>query len=359
VGLARLYQGDFRGAEASLAEALRIYDPKRDRDARFRFGIDCGAGAAAQLTLAIWALGDVERARSLSEEALARADETGHAPTRASVYYYISLYQMLRSDPEAVRRAAKIPLELGREYGMALYLAWGEVLSNWACARLGDRDSGMTGLQKALAAYLGQGNKLHAPLFQGRLAEVEAQADDADGALRRIDEALVLADETAGHWTDALLHRIRGEIFLKPDPANPAPAEEAFQIAIAIAQAQKARSFELQAALALAKLYQSTGSPADAEAALAPPLKGFSPTAERQRSPRRTRCCGACRSASGCECAATGKTQQRACPQSPLCIGRLRSVRTLGTSVGVESGCSAAVAGARSDGSTARSDSDP
>ena len=136
------------------------------------------------------------------------------------------------------------------------------------------------GLSEALASYLGQGSKLFAPLYHGLLAEVEAEGNDADGALRRIDEALALANETGDHWTDALLKRIRGEILLKRDPASPAPAEEAFLAAIAIAQAQKARSFELKAALALAKLCQATGRPADAHAVLAPALEGFSPTPE-------------------------------------------------------------------------------
>jgi predicted ATPase len=280
VGMARLYQGDFIGAEANLAEALRTYDPERDRDAKFRFGADTGAAAAAFLTLASWAMGDVERAPALGEEALARADQTAHAPTRAHGYNLISGYQVLRGDREAVRRIAKVPVELGREHGMALYLAWGEMLSNWARARLGDRESGMTGLREALAAYLGQGNKLYAPLFQGLLAELEAEGDDAGGALRRTDEALALASQTGERWTDALLHRIRGEILLKRDPANAAPPEEAFLAALAIAQTQKARSFELQAALALAKLYQSTGRTAQAQAVLAPALEGFSPTAE-------------------------------------------------------------------------------
>jgi predicted ATPase len=192
----------------------------------------------------------------------------------------ISQYHMLRGDPEAARRIAKIPVDLGREHGMALWLAFGEVRSSWARARLGDRESGMAGLREALAAYLGQGNKLSAPLFQGQLAELEAEGNDADGALRRIHEALAFANQTGEHWTDALLHRIRGEILLKRDPANTAPAEEAFLVAIAIAQAQKARSFELQAALALAKLYQSTGSPAEAHAVLGPALDGFAPTPE-------------------------------------------------------------------------------
>jgi predicted ATPase len=280
VGQARLWQGDFIGAQTNLAEALRTYDAERDRDAKFRFGPDTGAGAAGFLALASWALGDVERARALSEEASARADETAHAPTRANVYDMISRYHMLRGDPETAMRTAKIPLDLGREHGMAFWLALGEMQLHWARAWLGDRESGMTGLREALAEYLGQGNKVFVPLYQSRLAELEAEGQDADGALQRIDDALALANETGDHWTDALLHRIRGKILLKHDPANPAPAEEAFQAAIAIAQAQKARSFILQAALALAKLYRSTGRPVEAHAVLAPALEGFSPTPE-------------------------------------------------------------------------------
>jgi predicted ATPase len=280
VGMARLLQGDFIGAEAHLAEALRIYDPERDRDAKFRFGQDGGAAAACILTPASWALGDLERARAIAEEALARADETAHAPTRANVYHFISLYQVLRGDPEAVRRIARTPVDLGREHGMALYLALGELYSNWARAWLGDRESGVMRLREALAAYLDQGNKLFVPLFQGLLAELEAKGNDADGALHRIDEALALANDTGERWTDAMVHRIRGEMLLKRDPAHPAPAEEAYQTAIAIAKQQGARSYELLGSLSFAKLYQSTARPVQAHAVLAPALEGFSPTAE-------------------------------------------------------------------------------
>ena len=225
-------------------------------------------------------MGNVERARALSEEALARADETAHAPTRANVYHFISLCHMLRGDSQSARRTATIVVDLSRELGMALWLALGEVYSNWARAWLGDREGGMTGFREARAAYLGQGNKLYAPLFQGLLGEFEAEGDDAVSALQRIDEALAVARQTGEHATDALLLRIRGEILLKRDPANTAPAEEAFLAAIAIAQAQKARSFELRAALSLAKLYHSTDRPASAHAVLASALKGFSPTPE-------------------------------------------------------------------------------
>jgi len=75
-------------------------------------------------------------------------------------------------------------------------------------------------------------------------------------------------------------HRARGNILLEKNPADHAPAEEAFLAAIGIAQQQKAKSFGLRAALALAKLYRSTGRPAEAHAVLAPALEGFSPAPE-------------------------------------------------------------------------------
>jgi predicted ATPase len=65
---------------------------------------------------------------------------------------------------------------------------------------------------------------------------------------------------------------------LKPEPANTAAAEQYLQAAIAIAQSQKARSFELRAALSLAKLYRAANRDADAHAVLAPAVEGFPPT---------------------------------------------------------------------------------
>jgi predicted ATPase len=118
------------------------------------------------------------------------------------------------------------------------------------------------------------------PFFQGLLADIEAERQDVEQALTQIDEALELAHQTGEHWTDSFLHRNRGEILLKHDRANTAPAEEAFLTALAIAQLQKARSFELRAALSLAKLYQAIGRAADAHAVLAPALEGYSPTPE-------------------------------------------------------------------------------
>jgi predicted ATPase len=112
------------------------------------------------------------------------------------------------------------------------------------------------------------------------LAEIEAEAESTKGALRRINNALELAVETGERWSDALLHHLRGKIRLKRDPANTAPAEEAFKTAIAIARQQKAKSFELQVALSLGSLYRASGRATEARAILGPALEAFRPTPE-------------------------------------------------------------------------------
>jgi predicted ATPase len=116
------------------------------------------------------------------------------------------------------------------------------------------------------------------PAAEAALAEAEAGAGNIDAGLRRLDNALAELDRTEQRWYEAEMHRIRGAILLQRNPADTAAAEQAFQTAIAIAQSQKAHSFELRAALSLAKLYRVADRDADAHAVLATAVAGFPPT---------------------------------------------------------------------------------
>ena len=115
------------------------------------------------------------------------------------------------------------------------------------------------------------------PSFEAALAEAEASAGETDAGLQRLHDALA-ESEHPERWYEAEMHRIRGEILLRRDPPDTAAAEQSLQAAIAIAQSQKARSFELRAALALATLYRAADRHADARAVLAPAVEGFPPT---------------------------------------------------------------------------------
>ena len=277
LGLTCFCQGDFTAAQTHLEEALSTFDRERDREAGLRFA-DTAASAAVYLAHTSRVMGEVARARELMEQGVARAVECAHVPTLVNTSYFQALFEIFRGDAQSAWCISEAIVGLSQKHGFALFLALGTLCRGWARARLGDRAGGAMELRGALTAYTELGNKLYLPIFQGLLAEIEAEEEEPRQALTRIDAALALASETGERCTDAILHCIRGEIMHKATPASLAGAEQAFLTAIAIAQSQKARSFELRAACALAALYQSTGRPAAAHAVLAPALTGFAPT---------------------------------------------------------------------------------
>ena len=222
-------------------------------------------------------MGEVARARELIEQAVACAIQSEDVPSKVNVYVRQAALETIRGDAEAVLPVAGTLVELCQEDGLAQWLAWGNTRRGWAKARLGGRDVGVREMREGIAVLAEQESKLYMPFIQGLLADIESEIGES--ALSRIDGALALATETGERWSDSFLHRIRGEILLKLDPAN-AAAEQAFRAALAVGQAQKARSFELQAALGLAKFYQSTARLADARGVLASALGGFSRTPE-------------------------------------------------------------------------------
>ena len=281
--------GDFVEARTHCERALAISDPEHEEEARERYGEYTGTVATACLALTTWHLGEVERARELIEIANRRATELGHPPSIAGQLFQRCELEILRGDAAAALSAAEALEALSREHGLALFRLWAELFAAWARGRLHEPAAAAAELRQALATLTDQGQMLAAPTFYALLAELEAETFGAERALARIDEALALAHQLGQRAELAFFHRLRGEILLKRDPASAKPAEDAFRTAIAIAKGQGARSLGLQAALSLAKLYQSTGRPAEAHAVLAPALEASRRRPKCLRSLRRRR----------------------------------------------------------------------
>jgi predicted ATPase len=202
-----------------------------------------------------------------------------HAPTIANNFLFKVLHEMVRGDAAATLREANVVLDIAEKSGLLLYESAAHMFLSWAQVRLGAAE-GLARFRGRGKTTVNQDVPLFAPLFHGRLAELQAEQMSPDAALISIDCAIELARAGDNRYIDALLHRIRGDILLRADPANPARAEEAFLTAISVAREQGARSFGLQAALALAKFDQRTNRAADPQDILASALEGFSPTPE-------------------------------------------------------------------------------
>jgi predicted ATPase len=279
-GITHWFAGEYREAREHLERALALFQPGRDDDLAFRYGFDAGVAAMMYLATTLWPLGDVGRAISLVRAAEARIASLTHIATRAYGKWHVVIFELMRGDLSRAALNAHELSRLAQEYDLRVWRAWEGLLDGLSVAESGALGGGLENMRRGAELLRKQNVLVCDALLKIALAEAETREGDVDRAVAILDEALATCERTGHRAFEAELHRVRGEMLLKSDPANPAPAAEAFLTAIAVAKQQGARSFELRAALSLAKLYQSTRRPADAHAVLAPALEGFPPTPE-------------------------------------------------------------------------------
>jgi predicted ATPase len=97
-----------------------------------------------------------------------------------------------------------------------------------------------------------------------------ADLGQLDDARRSVDEATTVIERTKETWFEANVHRIAGEVAPKSPQPDVARAEACFERALSVARAQQAKSWELRAAMRLARLWRSQGKPQQARELLAP-----------------------------------------------------------------------------------------
>ena len=125
----------------------------------------------------------------------------------------------------------------------------------------------MAQLRRGVEVINGTGQKYFVPGYLGRLANGYLAAGDEGAASEALAQALALAAETGERAWDAELRRIEGLIALKGERSE--EATRAFREAIAVAQAQEAKSRELRATTSLARLLDKQGRRDEARAMLA------------------------------------------------------------------------------------------
>jgi predicted ATPase len=278
-GVTCLYFGDFAGAHEHFHKTIALYDQARHGDFANRFGQDPRATAEIFDALTLWVLGRVDEALPLADRALTDAESAAHAPTMAYALLFAVWLGLFRCNPKAVTTYSQALVDIVSRYDLpALWDGFAVFFQGWAKSSDGAEASTLAEMRRGLAIARERGRNWLVPSYEAVLAEAEASAGETDAGLRRLGDVLAELEANENRWYEAEMHRIRAAILLKRDPANTAAAEQSLQTAIAIAQSQKARSFELRAALSLAKLYRAANRDADAHAVLAPAVEGFPPT---------------------------------------------------------------------------------
>ena len=120
-----------------------------------------------------------------------------------------------------------------------------------------------------LSAMRSTGTTMWMPLWLSYLTRANAEIGQFDDG-RCIGEAMAAVETAKERWCEAEVNRIAGKIALLSLEPDAARAEEYFERALAVARAQQAKSWELRAAMSMARLWRDQGRRDEARDLLAP-----------------------------------------------------------------------------------------
>jgi predicted ATPase len=125
-------------------------------------------------------------------------------------------------------------------------------------------------LTSGITAFQLTGSANWMPLYFLYLAISHAELGHPDEAWRYMGEATTAIEKTKERWYKADIHRVAGEITLLSSAPDAAKAEGYFAQAFAISRQQQAKSWELRAAMSLARLWRDQGNVQQARELLGP-----------------------------------------------------------------------------------------
>jgi predicted ATPase len=261
--------GEFVLACEHWEQSCTLYDSQQHQAHTVLFGWNLGVFGRAWAPHALWALGYPDQALAMSREALTLAQELSHPFTLAVALAYAAMFYQFRREPHAVHEQAAAAIALCTEQRFAYYLAWETTMQGWAQVAQGQGAEGLAQMRHGLAALRATGAALRLPYYLALLAEACGQTGQAAEGLTLLAEALAQAHKAGESWTEAELHRLKGELLLALPADNHAEAEGCLHQALAVARHQQAKALELRAATSLSRLWQQQGKQTEAHQLLA------------------------------------------------------------------------------------------
>jgi DNA-binding winged helix-turn-helix (wHTH) protein/predicted ATPase len=247
-----LHLGKFSRAMEHFEKALLLYDPERHRDDSFRYAQNPGITMRCFASWALWFLGKPDQAMSRIQEALTLARELSEPYGLALAFFFSSILHQLRREEVLAQQHAEAALTVATEHGLALYHAMTKIALGWALNEQGQRE-GIEQMRRGIEGHQATATQVLLPHFMALLAEGLGKSGRAEEGLRVAEEALAVVDRNGEAYYQAEICRIRGQL------SRGAEAEDWFREAIQIAQKQEAKSWELRAAMSLARLNRNEG----------------------------------------------------------------------------------------------------
>jgi len=270
-GISLLCIGDIVQGRTHLDRAFALYDAAAHRPLATRIGIDTGVSVLSYRPLALWLLGYPDAALADSRSALKDAREVSPATSLMYALTMTSLTHICRGDCAAAAPQIDEVVSWANEKGAGFWKAYGMLVRGWLSGMTAKRSDAVDTITAGIAAWRSTGATLWTPWYLSYLVAAHAELGQFDDAWRCIGQAMtVMETTTKERWCEAEAHRTAGEIALMLPERDAARAEAYFERALAVARKQQAKSWELRAAMSMARLWRDQGKRQQAHDLLAP-----------------------------------------------------------------------------------------
>lgn len=272
-GVVREFIGDMVESSRLLERCRELHLPSEHLAYAAMYGQDPGTIGRAMSSRPLWALGYPDRAIQRARETLGIARMQGHPAMVAFALVVIQGIHLYRGEAGEALGVGDEIIALCREYELPQEAVWSKGFQGYALHLLGRTSEGIDVLKRSLDEQKAISAGLVRSAFLALLADALRHAGRVDEGMQAVDEGFEHAKRTSEGGYVAELHRVRGELLqLKGDAEG---AEASMREALRYAGQQNAKSFELRAALALAKLLLSAGRRDEARAVLSPTYDWF------------------------------------------------------------------------------------
>jgi predicted ATPase len=269
LALNAMWSGNQQFALTHFEQAIAFYDRAEPHPSVDLSLSDVRVTSLNFIPLILLWRGDLDQAVTRSCTAFTAAHELGHAYTLCHVSHLNCWLHYVLGDPTLVKERAAKALKLSAEHGFSNWQKAAEFWEGWALATSGEVTAGFAQMRGAVSAHQAMGFDLQLPHRLGLMAELYTHSGSPTEALAVLTQAFAIVDRTQERWFEAELHRLRAEALLAAS-INAAEAEASLHRAVAIAQEQGARFWELRAALDLARLWRDQSKRTEARDLLAP-----------------------------------------------------------------------------------------
>jgi len=270
LGTVLFHMGEYTAAWKYLKQGITLIEPAMQQAQTLHHGEAPGMRCLAVATLTLWCLGYPAQAVPRCQEALALAQALAHPHSLAAARYWAILLHYRRREISAAQAQADALLTLATEHEFSLMVGHGTFWRGWARAMQGQREVGLIQMHQGLTAIVTTGQTVTRPLYLVLLAELAGHAGQVEEGLRLLAEALIAIEESGRGEVLAEAYRCQGELLLRHATPDTAQAATCFQRALGIARHQQAKSWELRAAISLARLWQRQDKRQQAYDLLAP-----------------------------------------------------------------------------------------